>query len=322
MSSPAFASVADLEAKKTTFLQLSEHCWAYTAEGDPNTGVIIGDDSVLICDALATPVMAQGLIAEIRRVTDKPIKYVVLSHYHAVRVLGASGYRDAGLQEIIASQGTYEMIVERGAQDMQSEYERFPRLFQNFDSIPGLTWPTLVFKEEMTLWMGSLEVRIMHPGAGHTRGDTIVWVPSEQVLFSGDLVEADAACYTGDAQLEEWPATLDVLAALGAQKLVPGRGPALLTPERVTAGLDYTRDFVTTLLGAAREAVAQGMNLNQAMAHARKAMDPKFGQVFIYEHCLPFDVTRAVDEASGIKHPRIWTAERDREMWHGLQAAG
>ena len=322
MSSPAFASVADLEAKKTTFLQLSEHCWAYTAEGDPNTGVIIGDDSVLICDALATPVMAQGLIAEIRRVTDKPIKYVVLSHYHAVRVLGASGYRDAGLQEIIASQGTYEMIVERGAQDMQSEYERFPRLFQNFDSIPGLTWPTLVFKQEMTLWMGSLEVKIMHPGAGHTRGDTIVWVPSEQVLFSGDLVEADAACYTGDAQLEEWPATLDVLAALGAQKLVPGRGPALLTPERVTEGLDYTRDFVITLLGAAREAVAQGMNLNQAMAHARKAMDPKFGQVFIYEHCLPFDVTRAVDEASGIKHPRIWTAERDREMWHGLQAAG
>lgn len=322
MSSPAFASVADLEAKKTTFIQLSEHCWAYTAEGDPNTGAIIGDDSVLICDALATPVMAQGLIAEIRRITDKPIKYVVLSHYHAVRVLGASGYRAAGMQEIIASQGTYEMIVERGAQDMQSEYERFPRLFQNFDSIPGLTWPTLVFKDEMTLWMGQLEVRIMHPGAGHTRGDTVVWVPSEQVLFSGDLVEADAACYTGDAQLEEWPATLDVLAALGAQKLVPGRGPALLTPERVSAGLDYTRDFVTTLLGAAREAVVQGMNLNQAMGHARKAMDPKFGQVFIYEHCLPFDVTRAVDEASGIKHPRIWTAERDREMWHGLQAAG
>ena len=322
MSSPAFASVADLEAKKTTFIQLSEHCWAYTAEGDPNTGVIIGDDSVLICDALATPVMAQSLIAEIRKVTDKPIKYVVLSHYHAVRVLGASGYRAAGMQEIIASQGTYEMIVERGAQDMQSEYERFPRLFQNFDSIPGLTWPTLVFKDEMTLWMGQLEVRIMHPGAGHTRGDTVVWVPSEQVLFSGDLVEADAACYTGDAQLEEWPATLDVLAALGAQKLVPGRGPALLTPERVSAGLDYTRDFVTTLLGAAREAVVQGMNLNQAMGHARKAMDPKFGQVFIYEHCLPFDVTRAVDEASGIKHPRIWTAERDREMWHGLQAAG
>ncbi len=319
--SKQFASVADLEVKKTTFEQLSAHCWGYTAEGDPNTGVIVGDAAVLICDALATPVMAQNLIAEIRRVTDKPIKYVVLSHYHAVRVLGASGYQAEGMQEIIASRGTWEMIVERGAQDMMSEYERFPRLFQNFESIPGLTWPTLVFKDEMTLWMGGdLEVKIMHPGMGHTRGDTIVWIPSEKVLFSGDLVEADAACYTGDAQLAEWPATLAALAALGAEKLVPGRGPALVGAARVAEGLAYTRDFVSTLLNAAKEAVARGMNLKQAMAHARQAMDPKFGHVFIYEHCLPFDVTRAVDEASGIKHPRIWTAERDREMWHGLQA--
>ena len=319
--SKQFASVADLEVKKTTFAQLSAHCWAYTAEGDPNTGVIIGGDAVLICDALATPVMAQNLIAEIRKVTAKPIKYVVLSHYHAVRVLGASGYRAEGMQEIIASQGTWEMIVERGQQDMMSEYERFPRLFQNFESIPGLTWPTLVFKDEITLWLGKdLDVKIMHVGMGHTRGDTIVWIPSEKVLFSGDLVEADAACYTGDAQLAEWPATLDALAAFGAEKLVPGRGPALVGTARVAEGLAYTRDFVSTLLNSAKEAVAQDMNLKQAMAHARQAMDPKFGHVFIYEHCLPFDVARAVDEASGIKHPRIWTAERDREMWHGLQA--
>jgi glyoxylase-like metal-dependent hydrolase (beta-lactamase superfamily II) len=318
--SKQFASVADLEEKKTTFVRLSEHCWAYTAEGDPNTGVIITDDSVLICDALATPVMAAKLIAEIRKVSQAPIKYVVLSHYHAVRVLGASGYKAEGLQQIIASQGTYELIVERGAQDMMSEYERFPRLFENFESIPGLTWPTLVFKEEMTLSMGKLEVKVMHLGPGHTKGDTVVWVPSEKVLFSGDLVECDAACYTGDAQLEEWPATLAAIRRLGAEKIVPGRGPALTSAAEIARGLDYTTDFVTTLLASAKEAVAAGMSLKQAMVHVRKAMDPKFSQVFIYEHCLPFDVTRAVDEASGIKHPRIWTAERDKEMWHGLQA--
>ncbi len=320
--SKQFASVADLEEKKTTFTQLSTHCWGYTAEGDPNAGVIITDEGVLIVDALATPVMAQRLIAEIRKVTDKPIKYVVLSHYHAVRVLGAAGYKPEGLEQIIASQGTYELIVERGAQDMQSEYERFPRLFQAFESIPGLTWPTLVFKDEMTLFMGGVEIKVMHLGPGHTKGDTVVWVPAEKVLFSGDLVECEAACYTGDAQLEEWPATLDAIAALGAEKLIPGRGPALETPAKVAEGLAYTRDFVSTLYGSAKEAVAQGLNLNQAMVHIRKAMDPKFAQVFIYEHCLPFDVTRAVDEASGIKHPRIWTAERDKEMWHALQQAG
>ena len=319
MAEKKFASQADLEVKKTSFIKLSDNAYAYTAEGDPNSGVIIGDDSVMVIDTTATPVMAQALIKHIRSVTDLPIKYVVLSHYHAVRVLGASAYFDEGAEQIIASRGTYELIVERGAQDMQSEIERFPRLFAGVESVPGLSWPTMVFEKELTIFMGKLEVRLAHIGMGHTKGDTVAWIPSQKICFSGDLVEFDAAAYTGDAQLEEWPATLEALRALGAEKLVPGRGPALLNPPQVDAGIDYTKDFVTTLLGSAREAVANSMTLKEAMAHVRGKMDPKFGHVFIYEHCLPFDVTRAYDEAKGIKHPRIWTAERDKEMWHSLQ---
>jgi glyoxylase-like metal-dependent hydrolase (beta-lactamase superfamily II) len=244
---------------------------------------------------------------------------VTLTHYHAVRVLGASGYRDAGLQQIIASQRTQELIVERGQQDMDSEITRFPRLFESVESIPGLTWPTLIFDERMTLMMGDLKVEIWNPGRGHTQGDTVVWVESEKVLFSGDLVEFEAACYTGDAYLGDWPATLDAIEALGAEKVVPGRGPALETPERIAEGYAYTRAFVTALLDSARQAVEQNLDLKGAMALTRKNMDPDFGHVFIYEHCLPFDVTRAFDEASGIADPRIWTEERDQEMWHGLQ---
>jgi len=320
MSEKKFASQADLEVKKVSFTRLSDNAYAYTAEGDPNTGVIIGDDAVMIIDATATPVMAQDVVKYVRQVTDKPIKYVTLTHYHAVRVLGASGYRQHGLQEVIASRPTWELIVERGQQDMDSEIGRFPRLFNAVESVPGLTWPTLVFEKEMTLWMGTLEVRILHLGRGHTKGDTVVWLPQQEILFSGDLVEADAACYTGDAYLADWPATLDALAALKPQKLIPVRGPALTDPQQVARGLAYTRDFVSTLYRSAEEAVAQGMDLAACMAHTRKAMDPKFGQVFIYEHCLPFDVTRAHDEASGIRDPRIWTDERDQQMWHALQA--
>ena len=245
---------------------------------------------------------------------------MTLTHYHAVRVLGASGDRKEGLQDIIASQQTRELIVERGQQDMDSEIGRFPRLFNAVESVPGLTWPTVVFDKELTLWMGDLEVKIMHLGRGHTKGDTVVWLPQQKILFSGDLVEADAACYTGDAYLADWPATLDALAALKPEKMIPGRGPALMNPERVQQGLAYTRDFVSTLYRSAQEAVAQGMDLAACMAHVRKNMDPKFAGVFIYEHCLPFDVTRAHDEASGIRDPRIWTAQRDQEMWHALQA--
>ncbi len=328
--SKAFASQADLADRKITFEQLSPHCWAYTAEGDPNSGVIIGDRFIMVSDATATPAMARDLIARIRTVSDKPIKYVLLTHYHAVRVLGASAYAAEGATEIIASQGTYELIAERGKEDMQSEMERFPRLFRNAESVPGLTWPTLVIgggdptKGEvpgrLTLDLGGVQVQVWHPGPGHTRGDTIAWVGAEQVLFSGDLVEYNAGVYTGDAHLQEWPATLEALRALGAQALVPGRGAAMKGVARVHEALDYTKRWVETLYRCAREAAAADMDLKAAMAHTRKAMDPIFGEVFIYEHCLPFDVSRAYDEARGIKNPRIWTAERDKEMWASLQA--
>jgi glyoxylase-like metal-dependent hydrolase (beta-lactamase superfamily II) len=325
--SKAFASQADLQDKKITFEQLSPHCWAYTAEGDPNSGVIIGEKFIMVSDATATPAMAQDLIARIRQVSDKPIKYVLLTHYHAVRVLGASAYVAEGATEIIASRGTYELIVERGAEDMQSEMERFPRLFRGADTVPGLTWPTMVIGDgtvgrqgSLTVDLGGVKVEIWHPGQGHTRGDTIAWVESEKVLFSGDLVEYEAGVYTGDAQLEEWPATLEALRALKAEYIVPGRGEAMKGNADVNKALDYTKRWVTTLFQAGKEAVAANMDLKAAMAHARKSMDPVFGHVFIYEHCLPFDVSRAYDEAKGIKNPRIWTADRDKEMWAALQA--
>ena len=329
MSSKAFASQADLTEKKITFEQLSPHCWAYTAEGDPNSGVIVGDKYVMVSDTTATPDMARDLIREIRKVSDKPIKYVLLTHYHAVRVLGASAYVAEGATEVIASQGTYDLIVERGAQDMKSEMERFPRLFRGGDQVPGLTWPTMVIgggdptKGEvpgrLTVDLGGVKVQIWSPGHGHTRGDTIAWVEEEKVLFSGDLVEYEAGVYTGDAQLEEWPAALEALRALNAEAIVPGRGEAMKGSADVNKALDYTKRWVETLFKAGKEAAAQKMDLKAAMAHARKSMDPVFGHVFIYEHCLPFDVSRAYDEASGIKNPRIWTAERDKEMWEALQ---
>ena len=223
-----FASQADLEEKQISFTKLADGLYAYTAEGDPNTGIVIGDDSVMVIDAQATPIMARDVIEKIRTVTDKPIKYVVMSHYHAVRVLGASGYEP---EEIISSKDTYDLIVERGEQDFKSELERFPRLFSGVESVPGLTWPTMTFQGEMSIWMGKREVRLMQLGRGHTKGDTVAWLPEENVLFSGDLVEFGATPYTGDAYLSDWPTTLERLAELNPVALVPGRGDVLTTPE-------------------------------------------------------------------------------------------
>jgi glyoxylase-like metal-dependent hydrolase (beta-lactamase superfamily II) len=314
--SKKFASHGDLEEKKVSFDELAEGVYAYTAEGDPNTGIIIGDDGVMVIDTQATPVMAQDVIRRIREVTDKPIKYVVLSHYHAVRVLGASAYN---ADHIIASNATYDLIVERGQFDYDSEVGRFPRLFQGVESVPGLTWPSLTFESSMTLWMGKRRVELMHLGRGHTKGDIVVWLPEEKILFSGDLVEFGATPYTGDAYLTDWPDTLARVSELGAEKLVPGRGDALQTPEMVEAAISGTQSFLTQMFDSVKRGRSEGKELGDVYAETYQVLAPQFGEWVIFDHCLPFDITRAYDEAGEYPDPRIWTAERDTEMWHSLQ---
>ena len=318
MSSPKkFASQADLEEKQVTFTKLSDNAYAYTAEGDPNTGIVIGDDCVLVADTQATPAMAADVVRRIREVTDKPIEYVVLTHYHAVRVLGASGYQP---EHILASQDTYDLIVERGEQDKASEIGRFPRLFRDVESVPpGLTWPTLTFTGKMTLWLGQLEVELLQLGRGHTKGDTVVWLPKDKILFSGDLVEFDATPYAGDAYFKDWPKTLDKLAALKPAALVPGRGAALTSPEQVQKGLAGTRDFIADVYASVQAGVKAGKDLNAVYQETYARLKPKYGHWVIFDHCMPFDVTRCYDEATQYPDPRIWTAERDRQMWETLE---
>jgi glyoxylase-like metal-dependent hydrolase (beta-lactamase superfamily II) len=316
-STKTFASAADLQDKQISFTQLSEHAWAYTAEGDPNTGIVIGDDAVLVADTQATPAMAADVIRRIREVTDKPIKYVVLTHYHVVRVLGASAYQP---QQIFASHDTLDLIHERGEADKASEIGRFPRLFRDVESVPaGLTWPTIAFSGKLTLMMGKLEVQLLQLGRGHTKGDTVVWLPGERTLLSGDLVEFDATPYAGDAYFSDWPQTLDNIAALKPKNLVPGRGPALVGEAQVAKGLEVTRSFVGDVFAHVKSGAAAGKDLNAVYRDTYAALKPKYGHWVIFDHCMPFDVSRAYDEATQHRDPRIWTAERDREMWAALE---
>jgi glyoxylase-like metal-dependent hydrolase (beta-lactamase superfamily II) len=311
-----FASTGDLGEKRITFSEIGRDLYAFTAEGDPNSGVIIGDDGVVVIDAQATPVMAGLVIERVRQVTDKPIKYVVLSHYHAVRVLGASAYK---AQEIVASETCRSMIVERGKEDWDSEYGRFPRLFRAAETIPGLTWPTVTFKDRMTLWLGRRRVDLCHVGRAHTAGDIIAHVPDANVVFSGDIVEYKSACYCGDAHFTDWPATLSRLGAYKADALVPGRGDALVGSETVAEGIALTRSFLRDTYEPVKRGVARGATLKECFDETTAAMRPNYGSWPIFEHCQPFNIARAYDEAQGVDTPRIWTAERDRAMWAALQ---
>jgi len=311
-----FASQNDLDEKKISFEEIGKDLFAFTAEGDPNSGIIVGDDSVMVIDAQATPTLARQVIQKVRSVTDKPISHLVLSHYHAVRVLGAAEYKASN---IIMSSKARSMVVERGQEDWDSEFDRFPRLFKGHEEIPGLTWPTTTFDKKMSLFLGKRRVDLYFLGRAHTAGDIVIHVPDSNVLFTGDIVEYKSACYCGDAHLQEWPKTLGKIAKFQAVSLVPGRGDALTDPRQINDAIELTEDFVTSTFKSVSKIANAGGDLKEAMSSCRDECDKKFSGYAIYEHCLPFNVSRAFDEAKGIDHPRIWTAERDKEMWDLLQ---
>ncbi|MEO0485778.1 MAG: MBL fold metallo-hydrolase [Pseudomonadota bacterium] len=312
----AFASQGDMAEKEISFTQIGEGLYAFTAEGDPNSGVIIGDDSVMIVEAQATPRLANKVIECVRSVTDKPISHLVLTHYHAVRVLGASAFN---APQIIMSEKARSMVVERGKEDWDSEFARFPRLFQGHEEIPGLTWPTTTFNGRMSVYLGSRRVDIMQVGRAHTAGDSVIYVPDQNVMFTGDIVEYHSACYCGDGHFHDWPGTLEAIRRFDVDAIAPGRGDALVGREMVNAALDSTADFVRSTYSPAAKVALRGGSLKDAWDAVRAECDPKFSDYAIYEHCLPFNVARAYDEARDIDTPRIWTAERDAQMWEALQ---
>jgi glyoxylase-like metal-dependent hydrolase (beta-lactamase superfamily II) len=312
-----FASSADLSEKQATLEQLADGVYAFTAEGDPNVGCIVGTDAILAIEARATPVMAQRWIDVIReRVSDLPFGDLVLTHYHAVRTLGASAF---GARRIIGHANTATLIHERGMEDWASEQGRMPRLFAGAESIPGLTHLTLTFTDDLSIDLGNRIVELRYLGRGHTSGDIVAWLPDERICFAGDLVEARAAPYMGDAYPGAWSSgTLDRVAALGAEQLVGGRGP-VVRGAAVFNAIEDTRAFVRTTLASTREVRDAGGGLKEAFALAHERLAPRYAGFPIFEHTMPFNVQRTWDELDGIEHPRIWTAERDREVWDALQ---
>src|SRR6516225_6729758 len=266
MAPKAFASSADLAEKEQTLELLADGVYALTAEGDPNVGAVEGDDFLVCFEALATPVATRRWLARLREHTTKPVRYLVLSHYHAVRVLGASAF---GAEIVVTHENTRGLIGERGRQDWESEYARMPRLFKEPASIPGLTWPTATFTDRFTIDLGGGlgDLVLQYCGRGHTEGDIVAWLPDRRILFAGDLVEAQAALYTGDAFHREWAAgTLDRVGALGATALVGGRGAVAHGEDAVQAAIAQTRDFLRTMLAKVGPVHEAGGTLKDAFA--------------------------------------------------------
>ncbi|MBN9669947.1 MBL fold metallo-hydrolase [Roseibium aggregatum] len=300
------------------FEELGRGCYAYSADGCSNTGVIVGERGVLIVDAQATPAQAENVLEKIREKTDKPVKVLALTHFHADSTLGASAF-DPG--EVIASDLTRRMIDTRGHDEFRLASNRFPDLFAGLPGNTVVTSPTMTIASSMSIDLGGLEVRLMHLGRGHTMGDLVAWVPSNGVIFAGDLVQLSAAPYCGDAHLADWPRALDRITAFRPSALMPGRGRSAIGSSAVATAIETTRDFVTTLRDGAAACVDQGLGLRDTFLAVKDALEPQFGTKKAFAEHLPFNVARAYDEALGLDQPQLWTLERSADLQDAISVA-
>ncbi|MFT8246491.1 MBL fold metallo-hydrolase [Roseomonas sp. BN140053] len=310
-----FASATDTREQIPQVEELGPGCYGFISAHDPNCGFVVGRDAVLVVDTRATPKLGRELLTAVRSVTDRPVRYVFLTHYHAVRALGASVFDGA---TVLSTLGTRDWIRTRGEADFKSERERFPRLFAGVEEIPGLTHPHVAFEGRLSLDLGGLEVEFMGFGRAHTQGDAACWVASSSVLYAGDLVENRCGVYAGDAYITDWIETLTRLAPLPAEAMVSGRG-AVVRGAEIAGAIAGTSGFLSTLRRAVAAGRDEGLDLAGCFRAAEEAMRPEFGDWPLFGHVLPFDVARMHEELGGTEHPTIWTAERDQELWNTLR---
>ena len=274
-------------------IQVSDRVVAFISSdrGIGNTVAILGDESVFVVDT-ATPSGAENVLAEIRQLTDKPVRHVINTHWHDDHIWGNDTYREAfpGV-EIVAHPSTRRDIVEQAVPALAGNIGRLREMWSARDAIlasglengesigadrrvaleqrqalfrgaladletavPAL--PTLTFDSALSLRSGEFEVQVLHLGRGNTGGDVVVFVPGEGVLITGDLLTHPVPA-GAEAFIVEWVETMRRVRALGARVLVPGHGPVM----RDYTYFDLVDELLQRVVAQARGAVDAGTSL-------------------------------------------------------------
>lgn len=251
--------------------------------GDANAGVVIGDQGVVVIDSSPTPESARRLAAEIKRLTPKPILYVVFTHAHGDHTF--SVHELAPTKGIIAHVYTKDYLVGHGADHLKVYRQR---LGETTTQGAKITLPTVTFPDMYDIPLGKEHILIFYQGRGHTRGDIVAYLPKAHVLFTGDLAYAGRLPWIGDGYAKEWQETLDRLAVLDVTTIVPGHGqwggrPVLTTFREYLTDL-YSAVFVTWMIKRPIEAAKKEVQL------------PKYESWLKYKEWLPSNVERIYQE--------------------------
>ena len=229
-------------------------------EGRPNAGFVVTGEGVVVIDALASPRQGEQLLQTIRGVTDQPVKWLVLTHHHPDHHFGAVVLRKAGAR-VIAHPDRRSLAADGGEDALIADWVRVVGL----DAMRGFEFadvPDRPVTRVDTLRLGGRAIVITHPGAGHSAGDLLVWLPKERVLFAGDVLVEDGVSMVVDGNADELLRVLDVVDALHATVVVPGHGAI---PQRPAELIGKTREYLTGLQAEMRAAVEKAVPMRRAL---------------------------------------------------------
>jgi len=254
-----------------TLRQVSEHVYyvqgaagtAVENEGFiSNAGVVITGQGVVIIDALGTPSLAAMLLERVRRITDKPIVKVLMTHYHADHIYGLQVFKEQGA-EIIAPAGSLDYLDSPNAESRLEE-RRFS-LDPWVNDKTYLVGPDVYVRKKTLLKMGGVQFTLMPLGAAHSDGDMTIFVEPDRVLFSGDIIFEGRVPYLGDADTRLWLETLRQMETNGLVALVPGHGPVASNPLKA---IRATRRYLERVREVMGRAVEEMIPFDEAYANA------------------------------------------------------
>ncbi len=245
------AGAADAFAKVQA-RQVADNVWVVQGEAAlgssanrnfiSNSGFVVTDDGVLVVDALGSPTLADEMIAEIRRVTTQPIRYLVVTHFHADHIYGLQVFKAAGVSILAHPSGREYLHSETAQRRLKvSREEISPWIDEKTHLVAADRW---LGDAQTTLTMGSTQFQVRHVGPAHTPEDLVVFVPKVGVLFTGDMVFRGRIPFVGQADSRQWIASLEQLIAFQPRIMVPGHGPVSQAPQ---ADLELTRDYLVYL---------------------------------------------------------------------------
>ncbi|MDD2734911.1 MAG: MBL fold metallo-hydrolase [Desulfuromonadaceae bacterium] len=229
-----------------------------------NAGIIIGSDSVLVVDTLISAKEGERFLADIRKVTSKPIKYVVNTHTHLDHAFGNCVFTRIGAT-VISHTADRAMLQKAGEETLKN----IGNYGLKAEDMIGTTivYPTLAFSDRMQIYLGDETVELIRVAPSHTTGSIVVSVPAKKLLFAGDTLFTDFHPFMADGDISGWTTTIDALLTMDVEKIIPGHGP-LSTKKDLRDMKEYLLQFDKK----ARELAATSKDVNFIAAELKKSL--------------------------------------------------